>query len=211
MPSPGWIRITIGLLAAAMVALSALTGESIDEQGLRWIGGAAGGITLLLLAFDRWIWRWPGVRWLSEVTGTPVLHGTWSGLLDYTRDGEGNPGQTPIYMAICQTYSAISVRCYFPQTNAQSWSLAAALISNEHRHDLRYVYQQMAPVPDRDANRPTEGACELAVAGRPVATLSGSYYSERGGSGRINLPSYSPKLAGSLEQSRQLDFSERAP
>lgn len=210
MPSPTWIRITIGLLAAAMLGISALTGDSIDEQGLRWLSGVTGAIVVFLLVFDQWLWRAPGIRKVCELTGRPVLYGTWFGKLDYQRDNEGNPGSTQVYMAIHQTYSTISVRCYFPTFHSESWSLAASLCRNDHRHDLRYVYQQMAPVPDRSHNRPTEGATQLAVAGRPVIQLSGSYYSERGGSGTIVLDAHSPKLAGSLGEAERLDFQHRS-
>lgn len=209
MPSPGWIRTIIGLAAGSMFAISALTGDSINEQGLRWLGGITGGITLLVLLFDQWLWRAPGVRRLSELAGSPVIHGTWLGTLDYQRDGEGNPGTTEIYLAICQTFSSVSVRCYFPKTQAESWSLTASFRPNDHRKDLHYIFQQQAPAPDRDHNRPTQGACELAVAGRPVRELSGSYYAERGGKGKICADVYSPRLAGSLGDAERLDFHRR--
>lgn len=209
MPSPGWIRTIIGLAAGSMFVISALTGDSINEQGLRWLGGIAGGITLLVLFFDQWLWRAPGIRRLSELAGNPVIHGTWLGTLDYQQDGEGNPGTTEIYLAICQTFSSVSVRCYFPKTQAESWSLTASFRPNDHRRDLHYIFQQQAPAPDRDHNRPTQGACELAVAGRPVRELSGSYYAERGGKGKIRADVYSPRLAGSLGDAERLDFQSR--
>ena len=77
----------------------------IDHEGLRWLTGVASAVTLLLLAFDQWLWRAPGIRWLCEVSGRPVIHGTWWGRLDYENDGEGNPGTTEIYTAIHQTFS----------------------------------------------------------------------------------------------------------
>jgi hypothetical protein len=208
MPSRGWIQAIIALVAALMIGLSAITGDSIDEQGLRWLSIVGGAVTLLLLAFDQLLWRLPGIRWICELARHPVIHGTWRGTLAYQRDGQGNPGQTEIYMAIRQTFSTVSVRCYFPKTDAESWSLASRLVQNDHRHDLRYIYQQQAPAPVRGENRPTQGACDLAVAGRPVRSLSGSYYSERGGTGTIKLPARSRRLAGSLAEARRLDYSE---
>jgi len=205
VPSKAWIQIIIGLVAGAMVGLSALTGDSVDEQGLRWLTSVSGGIVLLLLMFDRWLWRLPGIRWLCEMAGRPVIHGTWYGTLKYEKDQDGKPGSTEIYIAIKQTFSEVrSIRCYFPKTEAESWSLAAALQPNDHRSDLRYIYQQQAPVPNRDTNRPTEGACQLAVSGRPVNELSGSYYAERGGRGTIQAGEYSSKVAGSLGDAQRL-------
>lgn len=208
MPSPAWIRAIIGLVAAAMLGLSALTGDSIDQQGLRWIAGVASGVTLLLLAFDRWLWRWPMVRWFTELAGQRVIHGTWRGQIDYLTDGQGNRGSTAVYMAVYQTYSTVSIRCYFPRTQATSWSLTAALSKGEHRHELRYIFQQEAPAPDRDRNRPTQGACQLAIVGRPVQEVSGSYYSERGGKGTMAFDGHSNGVAGSVAHAERMRFRD---
>lgn len=208
MPTPGWIRIVIFLAAAAMFGISLITGLKIDEQGLRWIGGVTAGITLLLLGFDRWFWRWPLFRLITEMTGSRVLHGTWRGTLDYTRDGDGNPGTIPFYMAIHQTYSRICVDCYFPTTGAVSWSLAAELSPERVRHRLRYIFQQQAQAPDLDHNRPTQGACDLAVLGHPVEEIVGSYYTERGGKGKISFDGRSIKVAGSAGQAERLVYED---
>lgn len=206
MPSPAWIRVVIALVALAMLGLTALTGDSIDEQGIRWIGGVAAGITLLLLAFDRWIWKWPLVRKLAELTGTRVIHGTWRGTIAYIADRDGRPGKQPILMAVHQTYSTVKIRCYFPTKKSQSWSLTATIEKDAHRHVLRYIYRQQAEAPDRDANRPTEGACELALVGRPVEEISGSYYAERGGKGTMAFDGYSKKVAGSADHAARMQF-----
>jgi SMODS-associating 2TM, beta-strand rich effector domain len=198
MPTPGWTRAIILLAAGLMLLLSLLTGDSIDQEGFRWLGGVVSAVILAVFIFDLWLWRAPGIRRLCELAGHPLIRGTWRGILDYQRDGEGNPGQTEIYLAVRQTFSTVSVRCYFPKTGAESWSLTASLVRNDHRHDLHYIFQQEAPAPDRDVNRPTQGACQLAVAGRPVKELSGSYYAERGGKGKIDAREYSPSVAGSL-------------
>jgi hypothetical protein len=209
MPSPGWTRAVILLAAGLMFGLSLFTGDSIDQDGLRWLGGVTSAVILAVLAFDLWLWRVPGIRQICELAGHPTIRGTWRGQLEYERDGDGTPGSTEIYLAVRQTFSAVSLRCYFPKTRAESWSLTASLVRNDHRHDLHYIYQQQAPAPDRDRNRPTQGACELAVAGRPVRELVGSYYAERGGSGRITAVEHSPEVAGSLSRARVLSFETR--
>jgi SMODS-associating 2TM, beta-strand rich effector domain len=210
MPTPGWTRAIIFLAAGLMLLLSLVTGDSIDQDGLRWLGGVISAVILLVLAFDQWLWRAPLIGHLSERAGHPLIRGTWRGILDYQRDGEGNPGQTEIYLAVRQTFSTVSVRCYFPKTGAESWSLTASLLRNDHRHDLHYIFQQEAPAPDRDVNRPTQGACQLAVAGRPVKELAGSYYAERGGKGKIDAREYSPSVAGSLPAAKSLTYLPRS-
>jgi hypothetical protein len=207
MPSPGWIRVVIGLAAALMFLIAALTGDSSDV-GLRSIGVVTSAVTLILLVFDRWAWRWPVVRRLSELTGSRVLHGTWRGRFDYREDAEGASGSGSIYLAIHQTYSQLSIRGHFPETGSTSISLAEKLSAEGHRHLLRYVYQHEAPAPDRDRNRSTQGACELAVVGSPVEEVSGSYYAERGGKGTISLTAHADQVAGSVAQAERLDYRE---
>lgn len=209
MPTSAWTRTVIFLAAGLMFLLSLVTGDSIDQDGFRWLGGVTGAVILAVLFFDQWLWRAPGVRRLCELAGHPLIHGTWRGTLNYERDGEGNPGRTDIYLAIRQTFSTVSIRCYFPKTRAESWSLTSALRKNDHRHDFDYIYQQMAPAPDRDRNRPTQGACHLQVAGRPVTELIGSYYAERGGKGTIETREYCSQVAGSLAQAEGLDYERR--
>jgi hypothetical protein len=209
MPSGAWIRTIVALAAGLMIVLSWLTGESIDEQGLRWIGGVAGGVTLLLLAFDAWGWRLPGIRRLSTLKGPPVLHGTWRGVLEYESNELGGPGTTEVYMAIKQTFSSLAVRSYFPRTDSVSWSLTASLAEGSHHYDFYFIYTSRAAPTDQDTNRPHEGTCNLRVVGRwPVEELAGTYYTDRRGRGKIRLHGYSKKVAGSRERAQALDFGE---
>lgn len=208
MPSPGWIRIVIALAALVMLVVSLLSGGSGDFPDLRSISIASAAVTLALLLFDRWAWRWRGVRWLSELTGSRVLHGTFRGTFDYLRDGDGNPGSGPIYLAVHQTYSQVSIRSFFPISGSTSISLLAGLHAEDHRHLLRYVFQHEAPAPDREGNRSTQGVCELAVVGRPVRELSGSYYAERGGKGTISIFEHAAEVAGSVAQAEGLTYTD---
>ena len=110
-------------------------------------------------------------------------------------------------MAVHQTYTTVCVECFFPETGSKSVSLAAAIEKGTHQHTLRYIYRQHAPAPDRDRNRPTEGACELELIGRPVEEISGSYYAERGGRGTMSFDNYSRKVAGSASQAERFTYT----
>src|SRR4051794_39768821 len=102
MPSPTATKIVVALAALLAIGVSFATGKSIDQEGYKWISGIAGVIGLLVLAYDRWIWRWPGISKIAEWKGRPVLHGTWKGTLDYEHDTEGNPGSADFYMTFRQ-------------------------------------------------------------------------------------------------------------
>jgi hypothetical protein len=205
MPTPTWTRIVAALFAAAFIALAALTGDSIDKNGLRWLSGVAGAIVLILLVYDRWLWRWPVLRQVAERTGRPVIYGTWRGRLDYEADADGVPGSTEMYMAVHQTYTHVAVHCYFPTSTSRSL-VAAIEPVDKHRHELTFAYRSEAPVPARDANRPHQGTCVLALVGRPVEEIGGSYYTDRRGRGTLTFDGRAPKCLGSLAQARRATY-----
>jgi hypothetical protein len=206
MPSPSWIKIVIALLAGGMLVLSWLTGDSIDKQGLRWLGGLTGAITLLLLVVDRWAWRWPLARAVTERLGYPVLHGTWEGRLGYEADERDQPGIDVVYMAVHQTLSSINIQTYFGRTGSTSRSLSASLVPGTHQHTLYYIYSSQAAAPNRDANRPHEGAAALSIVGKPVEEIAGSYFTDRRRRGQLRFTQRSTKVAGSYEQASRLEF-----
>jgi hypothetical protein len=205
MPTPTWTRIVVALLAAAFIALTALTGDSIDKDGLRWLSGVAGAIVLILLAYDRWLWRWPLLRQVAERTGRPVIHGTWRGRLEYEADAAGQPGSTEIYMAVHQTYTRVIVHSYFATSTSRSL-VAAVEPVDKHRHELTFAYRSEAPAPARDRNRPHQGTCVLALVGTPVEEIGGSYYTDRRGRGTISFDGHTRRCLGSLAQARRASY-----
>ena len=196
MPTKNWARITIALFAAIMLGISLITGDSLDENGIRWISGVSGAVILLLLIYDRSVWRWPLIRKLAENTGRPVIRGTWKGELEYTKDAKGNPGSIDFYLSVDQTYSLLTIRGFV--STSESYSLTASIdrpLPNQRR--LVFAYHSHAPHPSRNKNRPHDGTAILNIIGISAKSLSGSYYTDRGGSGTIQLTDYSPNKATS--------------
>jgi hypothetical protein len=182
-------------------------GESIDANGLQWISGASSAVILMLVVYDRWLWRWPLVRKAAEYQGRPVIHGTWQGQLKYKKDGQGNPGTTPVYLSIAQTYSTVQVRGFF--TTSESYSLTADIdrpLPNQRR--LVFAYHGEAPHPNRDNNRPHDGTAMLNIVGIPAKHIKGSYYTDRGGSGEIKLTEYTPSLSESYEDAESKQYQK---
>ncbi|MGA8246151.1 MAG: hypothetical protein WB797_04540 [Nocardioides sp.] len=206
LPSAAWIKVIIAALAGIMLLLSTVTGDSIDKQGLRWLGAAISAITLGVLAWDRWAWRWPVIRLANRWVGPPLLHGTWHGELAYESDEQGEAGVTDFYMSVRQQFSSLSIQSYFPRTDSVSDSLTATLSEGPQRWLLHFTYSSRAAPVNQDTNRPHEGACTLAVVGRPIADLSGSYYTDRKGRGTIRFHGHTRKLAGSLAVAKGLEY-----
>lgn len=206
MPSKNWTRITIGLFSAIILGASFLTGQSIDQNGLKWISGASSAVVMLLLIFDRWIWRWPLVSRVSERLGHPIIYGTWNGEIEFDKDFNGTPGKIDCYLSIYQTFSTVEIRGYFSTSN--SYSITAAIDhprSTQTR--LVYAYHGEAPHGKRDENRPNDGTAILDIVGRPVESIIGSYFTDRGGTGRIKLSRHTKKLSESFSQASKHKFT----
>lgn len=205
MPTPSWTRTVIGLFAGIILAISLITGQSIDRNGLRWLSAATGVVIVLLLIYDRWAWRWPLVRKGAELAGRPVVHGTWKGMLDYERDADDQPGSIRFYLAIEQSFSSVRVRGYV--STSESYSLTATIERPmPNRRQMVYAFRSEAPYTSRDSNRPHDGTAVLALAGIPVEEINGSYYNDRLRRGTIKLTEYSPKVAESFNQAEHLNY-----
>jgi len=208
VPSPTWTKIIIAVAAAGTVLIVLLTGQSVDREGYKWISGIASAIALILLAYDRWVWRWPLVRLVAERTGTPVLHGTWNGTLTYEADAEGNPGSADFYMTIQQTYSAIEVHSYV--STSESHSMAAKLERPSRGQRLLWsIYRSEAPILGQETNRPHQGGAKLNLVGSPVNEIHGSYWTDRRGRGELRFTQYSKKPYGSFAQAEAGTYGPR--
>jgi len=208
VPSPTWTKIVIALAALGVVLIVLITGQSVNREGYKWISGIASAIVLVLLAYDRWVWRWPPVRQIAERTGTPVLHGTWKGTLTYESDADGNPGSTDFYMTIQQTYSDIEVHSYV--STSASHSMAAKLERpSRGQRLLWFIYRSEAPILGQQANRPHHGGAKLDLVGSPVDEIHGSYWTDRRGRGELRFSGYSRKPYGSFAQAHAATYAPR--
>lgn len=208
-PTANWTKASIGLFAGIILIFSLATGAHIENEVYKWTTTAMSAATLLVLAFDRWIWRWPGVKIvINYLRMPPVLHGTWAGEIQYDKDSKNNPGKIPVYLVIRQTFSDIKIISYV--STSQSSSLTAEISKSEHgSRQLAYAYRTLVPYGTRKDNPSTDGLAVLGVVGTPVRELSGSYFTDRGGSGRIVLGAHSPKLAESFSDAKNLRYTKR--
>ena len=201
MPNKNWTKFIIGIFSLIILCASLITGKSIDTDGYKWITTASSAVILITLAFDKWVWRWPIFSLISERSGHPILFGTWKGKIDYDKDAKGNPGSTDCYMSIYQTFSTIQVRAYF--TTSQSHSITATIDSPRATQTrLVYAYHGEAPHGKKESNIPSDGTAILNIIGTPTRSIEGSYFTDRGGTGRLTLLERSKKLSQSYEEAK---------
>lgn len=200
------IKAVIILYSLIIFLTSFVTGESIDDNLFRWISGATSIVVLSFLLYEKWIWKWPVFKKVSEFYGVPVIHGTWKGKLHYKRDAAGKNSETDIYISIHQTLFSVKVDSFV--STSESYSVIAKIEdSPSNRKQIIYFYRSAAPYGKRDNNRPHDGSCVLNIIGSPVKKLSGSYFTERNGAGEVKLEEYYPQNSESFEEAEKQEYT----
>lgn len=197
MPSPNWARITIALAALVSGAVVVASGGSVDINLAKAVATASTVVILFLLAFDKWLWRWPGIRRLHR---RPILHGTWKTELQ-TSYPSRKEELIECYLAIDQTYSRISVRMLFDRS--RSSSMSGDLVRENGGCVLYYVFSSDKHSLEPDTNPPARGAAELTVAMKPAPHLEGDYWMERGTKGRVRTTGHSRVIYGTFDGAQQ--------
>jgi SMODS-associating 2TM, beta-strand rich effector domain len=197
MPSPNWARITIALAALATAGVLVATGGKLDTTLARAVSTGSTIVILMLLAFDRWIWRWPVVR---KLHGRPVLRGTWRTTLRTTFT-ERKSEAVESYLVICQTYSEASVRMLFDRS--QSESISCELATENGQCKLYYLFRSEKHATEPTTNPANRGAAQLTVAKKPRLHLEGDYWMEIGTKGRVASTGYDKTLYETFSGARQ--------
>jgi hypothetical protein len=179
VPTPLATRIIIGLSAGLWLVLAFVLHAPVDKTWLKYLGGIASVVVVLLLIFDRWAWRWLPVA----IGKRPNIHGTWKAQLHYQWP-EGTPTQTKdCFVVVRQTYSTVTVDMHFDISDSQSRS--AAIVETNGRLSLWWSYLSIAHTLEQKGNPPHRGGAELAISLKPKLSLAGDYWTERKTRGRV--------------------------
>lgn len=199
MPTPGWIRIVIGLAAAIWLGVAIILEVPVDQRWLRALGAVISVVVLLLVAFDRWMWKWPGIRRLVK---RPVLAGTWKAMLSSNwPDPDTGEVILPMdaYFVIRQTYTRVSVRALFRGSNSEH--IVGDLVeSTTGPPVLWFMFRSEARTLNRDGNPPRRGAAALVVSSVPRLQLRGDYWTEVGTRGQVITHGHSGRLYDDFDQ-----------
>jgi hypothetical protein len=199
MPTPLWTRIVIGLAAVLWFLGALLLDAPLDAAWAKPAGAVIALVVLLLLAFDRWAWRWLP----AGLTKRPNLRGTWKGELHYEWP-PGTPGVKDCFFTVRQTYSDIEVDMHFDISSSESRS--AELIHRNGRYSLWWSYLSIADTQHQSNNPPHRGGAEVNVTLEPKVSFAGNYWTERKTTGRLVAHGRSKKLYGSYEAAAQGEY-----
>lgn len=197
MPTSNWTRLVIALAAAITLGIVWATSGKLDTTYAKAAVTATSAVTLLLLAFDRWLWRYAPLRW---AVSRPVLHGTWKMTQRTTYEPRAHETMES-YLVVHQTYSTIRVDGLYAISESQS--LSANLSVEKSRCVLSYIFRTDAHTMHRAGNPPSRGAATLKVGRKPQLHLEGDYWMERGTRGSVKSVGYTPKTYDTFEAARQ--------
>lgn len=142
----------------------------------------------LVLVFDKWAWRWPGIQ---PLTGRPRLDGTWRTTLTPSPESHipagGNPGPIRAYLTIEQSYWTLHATLRTAESSSRSSNATIETTNGSGVGELRFLYENTPQVIHQPRSPRHTGACRLDLAGRAPTQLSGRYYTDRFTAGDMQL------------------------
>lgn len=204
-------KLAIGVAAGIWFVLALLTGQAVSTLALKTFSLAGAAVTILLLLYDRFIWRWKPVRLL---TSKPLVAGTWRGELrsDYHPPGQATPmGPIPIAVRISQTDSTLLVTTF---TDESQSTTEKGLITQEAdgRWRIHWAYLNVPRQSVQHRSAQHRGACDVYLSGRDGERLIGQYFTSRSTTGEIELTEWSKQRYGDAKTALEaVDFGKARP
>lgn len=173
-----WTAIGVSTVWAAVLFFTGPDLHDSTRRGLSYLPSIAG---LLVVAFDLWLWKFPGV---NRVTGRPHLWGTWKVELQPSTRAQipkgGNRGPIPGVMIIEQTFWTTAVQFYTQESGSSS--ISAAIVNktdSRQAKSLLFTYTNSARQAHSHRSHQHSGTCRLDVTGTTPESLSGIYWTDR--------------------------------
>lgn len=186
-------RVVIGIAAIIWFVVAFISGDHNGQwTALRTFSTAGSVVTLLFLAYDRWIWALPLVRMFTR---KPNLNGTWRGELhsDFERDSK-KIDPIPAAIRIKQTNSQVWVTQFTGESSSIT-EMSELVKEVDDRWRLTFVYTNRPRAQVRSQSDQHQGLCELYLAGLDDS-LSGSYFTSRKTTGEVEFSEWSKARYG---------------
>jgi len=197
------------ILALAWGVLLVLEGVDVKFQYMEPLTNVAGVGVLILLAFEKWVWKWRLLR--SWFVSVPNVNGTWKGELvsSWKNPDTGEPlPPIEVYLVIHQTYSSIQVRQITKESSSDLLS-GRVVKDGEGVYRIAGVYMNTPKIAHRDRSPMHYGAILLNIQGDPPTVISGQYWTDRNTRGDMTFRDHIKKRCYDFEKATRR-FDERA-
>ena len=197
-------RIQAVVVGAALVWVVAVwfSGLPITGGYVKAFLSVPGALATAWSVYDRWLWR---VNAIARWTGAPPdLRGTWEGFVRPA--GGAHRVEARLFLCIDQSASKLTVWCYTEESESRSTS-AGFSARNSVSSQLDYTYDNAPRQSVRHRSAPHVGAARLAASGRQPSRMSGTYWTDRGSHGELEVTKVSARASGSYADAVELSVS----
>jgi hypothetical protein len=188
MPYPGrvarWTATAVGIVYAVVLYVTGTKIQNGWRHALTYLPTVA---ALLVVIFDKWVWRWPLI---CRLHNRPYIAGLWKVGLTPDEVSHIPPGGNwhPVgYVVIEQTFWGLSITQFTPESTSYSRSVTWQKQESSNKQALSFIYSNRPKREHIDRSRPHLGGCLLDVANGKPATISGEYFTERFTAGSMEL------------------------
>lgn len=187
------VKLTAAVVMAIFAVSSWVTSGEPDLTWLRVFSAAVLVVTLLLTAYDLWLWRMPPVQKLPGVPRN--VRGTWKGTIASMRVDPATGSQiSPIdaFLVVRQTSTTVSVRLFTEESSSSSTLTRVA--EPDGLPVLDYLYLNRPRTRVRDRSPMHHGSVALEISGTPAHRLTGRYWTDRDSKGEMHFEARNPKV-----------------
>ena len=196
------VTALVWVVAIAWALALVVAGVALPPGFFKPVSGIATTMGTLVLAFDRWAWRWS--IWRQWLVRRPNIGGSWLVELASNWIDPSSVQQVPAKgacLVVRQTYSSLSIRLL---TDESASKLRAGAIVQEvdGEYEVLGVYLNEPDAAIRERSAIHYGAIRLSLIGSPVAAIDGHYWTDRGTRGTIKSRAHDKRLFGTFAAAR---------
>jgi hypothetical protein len=184
----GLVRIVVLGVGIVYSLVLAVTGLHLDTPSKVIVGWLPAGASVVLLAWDLWIWRLPPFR---GVCRRPRVDGLWSATLRPTGDSHipegGNRGPIEAYLIVTQTFWSLHIRQLTAESASDSRTFFWARGEGIAVDRLTFLYENVPDAGHRARSPRHLGSCGLETTTLKPSTIDGSYFTDRLTQGSMSL------------------------
>ncbi len=203
MPGRLPLSIMIALGACVWALALILFGVPVHAEFVKPFAVVVTVLSLALLGFDRWLWRLWGVR---ALVGRPVLVGTYWGEIRseaVTAPTGLKRAPIPAALVVTQTCTTLAVTVFTEESS--SVTLTASLEKGtDGRFSVVGLYRNEPRLSVQDRSRSHHGGLRLHLAGGTTPRLEGSYWTDRGTQGEMEVRRVTTNRAPDFAAARAL-------
>lgn len=208
MPSSTQLKLLLLLVGTVAAAVLVAHGGAVSDAKtlLHEVLGTSTVVSLGLVVFDRWVWAWSWLQpWLVK---RPDVRGTWRGVLRSRY--EPTPGEKlpdiPIYLCVKQTLTAIHVTMHSAESTSRTTGCVLETSADGHRR-MGVLYFNEPDLHVRTRSSPHYGALMIDLVDDPVCGLRGTYWTDRGTAGTVELDAHDSHLFDTFSHAKEGRFT----